>query len=175
MIPKQAAQPINGAQPALGTFIEPHEIEEAKSIVEQQCILAAGRVAAVPRPAGYYVLVKTYLRPEEIKVIKRDDGTEARLILPSVSMDRDKYESNCALVVSMGAQAYKGVTAIGTPRYPEGQWCNVGDWVMVPRFGEGFSFMWCKNVVFQLIPDDRILAVIQEPADISGLPSVDRI
>jgi hypothetical protein len=142
-------------------FVEAHEVDEAKALIRSG--LPEGEP---PRPAGYYVLVKIYVRKGGEKLFEATDGKtgqKVEFVSASVTEREDRYQSVVALVMDVGPEAYRGVLANGSPRYPDGPWCRPGDWVLLPRY-EGFTFDW-KGVAMQLIPDDRIMAVVEEPAD----------
>lgn len=133
------------------SFIEQHEEEDAKKFIKEQLGYEP------PKPCGYYMLVKLYIREEEIKTIVDEHGKEIKLYLPDTARHEDRYRSVCALVLAMGPDCYKG------ERFREtGPWCKVGDWVVIPR-NEGTQIVYNEHPV-HLIPDDRILMVIPEPA-----------
>lgn len=146
------------------SFIEPFEEKTAKALIDQQFKELTGKAFEF-RPAGYMIAVKIYIRPDEIKEIKRDDGTVAKLYRPIVSMENDRYQSVAALVCAVGPHAYTGNNADGTPRYPSGPWCKPGDWVVIPRY-ESF-LMTYRGVAMAILPDDRVVGVIQDPQDVS--------
>ena len=105
--------------------------------------------------------LKIYVRAEELKTIKRDDGTEATIYLPDIVRAEDKFQSCAALVCAMGPEAYQG------DKYKDsGPWCKVGDWVMIPRY-EATALSY-RGVAMALLPDDRILAVIADPTDVDS-------
>lgn len=147
------------------SFIEPFEEKVAKELVDQQFRELTGQPFEF-RPGGYMIAVKIFIRPEEIKEIKRDDGTVAKLYRPIASMENDKYQSVAALVCAVGPQAYTGKAADGTPRYPEGPWCKVGDWVVIPRY-ESFLMSY-RGVALAVLPDDKVVGVIGDPMDVSA-------
>ncbi len=60
--------------------IEEHEEAEAKALIDQHFIEMTGKPFDM-RPAGYLVAVKIYVRPEELKTITQEDGTEVTLYL----------------------------------------------------------------------------------------------
>lgn len=133
------------------SFIEPHEEQEAQDFIRAQLGYEP------PKPCGYYMLVKLYIREEEIKTITDETGKEIKLYLPDTARHEDRYRSVCALVLALGPECYKG------DRFKEGgPWCKPGDWVVIPR-NEGTQIIYNEHVV-HLIPDDRILMVIPDPA-----------
>ncbi len=138
------------------SYIEVHEEQEAKDFIKSH-------LGFEPiRPAGYHLLVKLYIRPETY------EGSSGIAISNSTRAN-DKWVSCTALVLAIGPDAYKGA------RFEKsGPWCKVGDWVMIPR-NEGIQFndhgsvekYGEQGIAMQLIPDDRIVAVVDDPARIS--------
>jgi co-chaperonin GroES (HSP10) len=138
--------------------IEPHEEETAKSLIDGEFVFMTGRSFDM-RPAGYLVAVKIYVRPEELKTITQDDGTEVTLYLPDTVRAEDKYSSVSALVCAVGPEAYHGEKFERS-----GPWCKVGDWVLVPRYES--TMVSYRGVAMALLPDDRVMAVINGPEDV---------
>jgi hypothetical protein len=135
---------------SLTSFIEPFEEQEAKDFIKNQLGYEA------PRPCGYYVLIKLYIRPEEMKTIKTAEGKEVTLYAPDTVRVEDRYISIAALVLALGPDCYQH------ERFKHsGPWCKPGDWVLIPR-NEGTQFLYNEHPV-HLIPDDRILMVIPDP------------
>lgn len=135
--------------------ILPHEEAEAKALIAEE-LNALGCIDP-PAVTGWWVLVKTYIRPEMIKEIERDDGSKAQLYITPAAQAEDRFTSIAALVIGVGPDAYKDAV-----RFPAGPWCKVGDWVIVPR-NEGFPIVY-DGIAMQFIPDDKIVAVITDPA-----------
>jgi co-chaperonin GroES (HSP10) len=142
------------------SLIEPEEEQTAKDLVDMQFVQMTGKRFDL-RPAGYLVALKIYVRPEELKTIIREDGSEATLYLPDVVRAEDKFSSCSALVCAMGPEAYQGEKFKDS-----GPWCKVGDWVMIPRY-EATALSY-RGVAMALLPDDRILAVISDPTDVDS-------
>jgi co-chaperonin GroES (HSP10) len=165
-----ASLPNGPAMPL--SYIEPHEEVEAQTLIDEQIREITGDVLHL-RPCGYQIAVKIYVRPEEYKTIKRDDGTEATIYLPDQAAARDRYTSVAALVVAVGPDAYKGTHADGTPRYVS-PWCKVGDWVVIPRY-ECFQITYRESVAVGIIADDKIMAVIKDPNDVMAANVTDRM
>jgi len=138
--------------------IEPHEEEAAKSLIDGEFTFMTGRPFDM-RPAGYLVAVKIYVRPEELKTITQDDGTEVTLYLPDTVRAEDKYSSVSALVCAVGPEAYHGEKFERS-----GPWCKVGDWVLIPRYES--TMVSYRGVAMALLPDDRVMAVISGPEDV---------
>ena len=140
------------------SMIEPHEESLAKGLIDAEFVTMTGKPFDM-RPAGYLVAVKIYVRPEELKTIKQDDGTEVTLYLPDTVRAEDKYSSVSALVCAVGPEAYQGENFERS-----GPWCKVGDWVLIPRYES--TMVSYRGVAMALLPDDRVMAVISGPEDV---------
>src|SRR6266850_3209997 len=137
------------------SFIEPYEEQLAKELIAKELGFEP------PKPAGYHMLIKLYIRPEELKTIIRDDGTEAKIYLGDAQRMEDQYRTCVALVVAQGPECYQ---ESGTKKFPHGPWCKVGDWIVFPRH-EGTRFVY-KGVPMFFIPDDRIFGTVFDPQDV---------
>ena len=140
--------------------IEPHEEVLAQQFIDEQFIEMTGQPFDM-RPAGYLVAVKIYIRPEELKTIKKEDGTEVTLYLPDTVRAEDKYSSVSALVCAVGPEAYQGEKFERS-----GPWCKVGDWILIPRYES--TMVSYRGVAMALLPDDRVMAVITGPEDVES-------
>jgi co-chaperonin GroES (HSP10) len=140
--------------------IEPHEEVLAQQFIDEQFIEMTGQPFDM-RPAGYLVAVKIYIRPEELKTIKKEDGTEVTLYLPDTVRAEDKYSSVSALVCAVGPEAYQGEKFERS-----GPWCKVGDWILIPRYES--TMVSYRGVAVALLPDDRVMAVISGPEDVES-------
>jgi co-chaperonin GroES (HSP10) len=140
--------------------IEPHEEALAKQFIDEQFIEMTGQPFDM-RPAGYLVAVKIYIRPEELKTIKKEDGTEVTLYLPDTVRAEDKFSSVSALVCAVGPEAYQGEKFERS-----GPWCKVGDWILIPRYES--TMVSYRGVAMALLPDDRVMAVITGPEDVES-------
>lgn len=146
--------------------IEPHEEEEAIRLINEHFVEMTGRPFDM-RPAGYLVAVKIYVRPEELKTITQADGTEVTLYLPDTVRAEDKYSSVSALVCAVGPEAYQGEKFERS-----GPWCKVGDWVLIPRYES--TMVSYRGVAMALLPDDRVMAVINGPEDVMAGNAADK-
>ncbi len=140
--------------------IEPHEEELAQQFIDEHFVEMTGKPFDM-RPAGYLVAVKIYIRPEELKTIKKEDGTEVTLYLPDTVRAEDKYSSVSALVCAVGPEAYQGEKFERS-----GPWCKVGDWILMPRYES--TMVSYRGVAMALLPDDRVMAVITGPEDVES-------
>lgn len=153
------------------SFIEPHEEKDAKKAIDS-LFVALTKKPFNFRPAGYYVAVKIHVTPDQLKEGVREDGSKYTLWTPPSMQSEEKYQSVSALVCAVGPEAF-GANADGTPRYPTGYKINVGDFVCIPRY-ESFMFSY-RGVAMALLPDDRIMGVVEDPADVQAAHLADKI
>ena len=158
-------KPIHAVVNSKTSFIEPHEEEEAKRIVNEAFKIASKGRDFNFRPCGYMIAVRIYMRPEEITTITRDDGTTATLWRPDSVSAEDKYRSCTGVVMAVGPQAYQGRRADGSPLYPGGSWVNVGDIVCFAR--NACMRMDYRGVALAILTDDSVIATLEDPEDIT--------
>lgn len=159
------------------SFILPHEEEEARAFVvaqfqQHEQFKGLDVAEILPRPTGYYVAVKVYIRPEEASTVTTADGKTVTLWRPHTSLVGDKYQSVCGLVVGTGPDAYSGTNADGSPRFSK-PWCKIGDWVTFPRH-EAMIFSY-RKVPMLAIPDDKIIMVIDDPTAVEPIHVADKV
>ena len=75
-------------------------------------------------PFGSRVLVQ--IRTPKLK-------TASGIIIDSGSRDTEKWNTQVAMVVSVGQLAFKNRNTMES--WPEGSWCAPGDYVRVPKYG----------------------------------------
>ncbi len=148
------------------SYIEDHEIAEAKRLIDEQFMSITGKPFG-GRTCGYYLACKIYVRPGELKTIKTDDGRDVTLWRPDASREGDKYQSCSALVCGIGPQAFRGYDSHGHERFTAGAACRVGDWIAIPR--QQAFVMAYRGVAMALIPDDMPLMVIEDPEDVTPI------
>lgn len=162
-----ASVPKPGTAPSSKlSFIEDHEIEEARELVAQEFINTSGGKPLKFRVAGPKILVKIHIRPEELATITNDKGEAVTLWRPPVATAEDKFNSCSGLVLDIGDQAYQGVTRDGAPRFPNGPYCRVGDWIVFDRYG--VKRVTICGVACAILYDDQVDGVIDEPSDIEA-------
>ena len=76
------------------------------------------------QPFGSRVLVQ--IRTPKTK-------TAGGIILHNESRDTEKWNTQVAKVISLGSLAFKNRNSMEP--WPEGQWCKIGDFVRVPKYG----------------------------------------
>ena len=60
-------------------YVEEHEVAEAQELIDKQFIELTGSKFGL-RPAGYYIAVKIYVRPDELSVIDMPDYPAPRCV-----------------------------------------------------------------------------------------------
>jgi co-chaperonin GroES (HSP10) len=88
--------------------------------------------------------------------------TEGGIVLPGKVLDDGQLQTVVGYVLKVGDLAYKDET-----KFPEGPWCEQGDWVIFARYA-GSRFRIDGGEV-RLLNDDEILARISDPEDIISL------
>ena len=105
----------------------------------------------LPEPAGYHILVAL---PEAEE--KYDSG----LIKADETRRYEEVLSTVFFVVALGPDCYKD-----PEKFPTGPWCKKGDFVLArPNSGTRLKI---HGREFQLINDDSVEAVVQDPRGIS--------
>lgn len=165
--------PLDAPRQSGTSYIETHEELQARSVVAAEFQAITGS-AELPRATGYYLCLKLHIRDEELAAGTDVNGNSFRLIRPTASLDDDKYQSVVGLVVSVGPQAYKGKNVDGSERFPEGPFCKVGDFVVIPRY-ESFLVMWKAKVALAVLPDDKVMMVVRDPTDVAAPHMADLI
>lgn len=100
----------------------------------------------LPQPAGYRILI----------AIANMDKKIGNIHLPDKYVQMEQTASIVGLVISMGSTAYKD-----PDRYPDGPWCQVGDWVVFRAYSG--SRLKVGDQEFRLINDDTVEAVVEDP------------
>lgn len=150
--------------------VEAHEQAAAEFIVYERVKALCGKYP--PRIAGYYVAIMIHQR-DTSKKVTRDDGTEVEFFTHTdITRTEDKYQSMVGLVVGVGSSAYKGQNFDGSPRFPDGPWVSPGQWCIFPRY-EGVMCTY-RNLPLLIVPDDKILGVVEDPDDIIATHLKDR-
>lgn len=173
---------LNGEAPASRVIlesplphVEPHERQAAEYIVWEEYKRLTGKYP--PRVAGYFLLVKIFQR-EIAKEVTMGDGSKTNLYLSDQTRSEDKYQSVVGLVVGVGSQAYQGQNVDGTLKFPNGPWASVADWVICPRY-EGYQIAHRHldgkgYTPLLIIPDDKILGMVEDPTDVIATHLLDR-
>jgi co-chaperonin GroES (HSP10) len=86
--------------------------------------------------------------------------TKGGIILTSETRETDAWNTQIAKVVSVGSLAFKNRTTMEA--WPEGSWCQEGDYVRVPKYGGDRWTVKTTN------GDDEALLVIFNDLDLVG-------
>ena len=107
-----------------------------------------GRYASqLPEPKGYKLLIAL---PEI------DEMTDGGIIRSEDSRHEESIATVVGWVMSMGSDSY-----INYDRFPNGPYCQVGDWVIFRAFSGTRIKIHGKE--FRLINDDTVEAVVEDP------------
>lgn len=168
-----AILPVPDFRPSKLSFIEPHEVTEAQDFINGEWLKASKGKPLSFRVAGYKLLVKIHIRPEEMKTGIDAEGKPYTIYAPDSVRAEDKFHSCAGLVVAMGEQAYTGTLRDGSPRYPNGPWARCGDFVVFDRYAG--KRLTINGVACMVINDDAIDGVVADPSDIEAGHSEHRI
>ena len=102
---------------------------------------------SLPRPTGYRILILPFTLPEV---------TKGGIHIAKATLDKERLATVVGYVVAMGPDAYGDLN-----KFPEGAWCNEGDWVIFGRYA-GARFQ-IEGGDMRLLNDDEILACIDDP------------
>ena len=101
----------------------------------------------LPEPKGYKLLIAL---PEI------EETTESGIIKSADSQREEAIATVVGWVMSMGPDAY-----VNYGRFPNGPYCEVGDWVVFRAFSGTRLKIHGKE--FRLINDDTVEAVVEDP------------
>lgn len=141
---------------SISSYIEDFEEDEAKQFIEEE--LGFESIKAFSKK----IVVKVFVRPEEISTFTTDSGKEVSIVMPEMYLANDKYTNFTALVLDIAKDCYTD------EEYEEtGPWCKVGDWVVIPRnVGTQQDY---RGVTVQVIPENAIYCVVEDPTYVERL------
>jgi co-chaperonin GroES (HSP10) len=91
--------------------------------------------------------------------IKRKEDKKGSIFMPQERADVEMRRNICVEVIAQGPDCYKD-----RERYPNGPWCKVGDWVLVPEHvGQRAFKVDGDDREYRIINEDSILAVVDNP------------
>ena len=106
----------------------------------------------LPKPTGYRMLILPFAPAQK---------TKGGIYLAKQTVDRERLTTVVGYVVALGPDAYKDLN-----KFPEGAWCQEGDWVIFGRYAG--ARIQIDGGDLRLLNDDEILALIDDPEDILG-------
>ena len=140
-VPKRTEALLNAykSKEELETVLDSKSIEQDVNLLDR-----------LPTPTGYRILVLPYAAPNKSEGgLYLSDKTQATIQMTTV----------CAYVLKVGDLAYKD-----KEKFPNGPWCNKGDWVIFGRYaGARFKI---EGGEVRILNDDEIIARIKNPEDI---------
>ena len=141
---------------SISSYIEDFEEEEAKQFIEEELGFPA------PKAFSKQLIVKIFIRPEEISTFKTDEGKTISILLPDMFLANDKYTNFTALVLDVAKDCY------ADEEYKEtGPYCKVGDWIIIPRnVGTQEDY---RGVTVQVIPENTIYYIVENPTYVERL------
>jgi len=93
--------------------------------------------------------------------------SEGGIVLVEETRDTELWNTQVAKVIALGSVAFCNRDTIA--RWPEGQWCKVGDYVRVPKYG-GDRWQVTKDgktAMFVIVRDlDVVGAIVGDPLEI---------
>lgn len=103
------------------------------------------------RAKGNHIVVRPYIR--------KDDG----IAIPESVRFEDGHHSVAAQVVDIGPVAYTDMEISGGVT-----WCEVGDWVFVPRVAGsrvGLKNADGSDTILRIVRENDVIAVINDPSE----------
>ena len=126
------------AKEVLGEMVSPKEDVEGKK---------PNFASQLPEPKGYKLLIAL---PEV------DEATEGGIIKSAQAQHEESIATIVGWVMAMGPDAYATYS-----RFPNGPYCQVGDWVVFRAFSG--TRIKIRGKEFRLINDDTVEAVVEDP------------
>lgn len=104
----------------------------------------------LPRPTGWRILILPY---------RGATKTKGGIALADQTMEKTQMSTVCGYVLAVGDLAYGD-----TDKFPNGPWCQQGDWVVFARYAG--SRLNIDGGELRLMNDDEVLARIEDPSTI---------
>ena len=109
------------------------------------------KASQLPEPSGFKMLIAL---PEV------SESTESGIFLPDERRNAESVASIVGFVLKQGSDCYAD-----EKRFPNGPWCNEGDWVVMRSYAGTRIIIHGKE--FRLINDDSVEAVVQDPRGVA--------
>lgn len=119
-------------------------------LYEKTVPIIGQKAKQLPIPSGYRIL----LAMPEMK-----EQTDGGIFLADKHKEQEQVASVVGFVVAMGPDAYKDPA-----KFPNGPWCQVGDWVICRTYSGTRIKIHGKE--FRFVNDDTIDGVIDDPRGI---------
>lgn len=139
---------LKAANEAVASLSEAYTTPEERVLNPES--IGASLLEKMPSPTGWRLLILPY----------RGKGkTEGGVYLPEAAKNAQEVSTQVGYVLKVGELAYKD-----KDKFPNGPWCQQGDWVMFARYAGSRFAIDGGNV--SILNDDEILARISEPSDV---------
>jgi|TARA_Y100001970_G_scaffold279326_1_gene386453 co-chaperonin GroES (HSP10) len=130
------------------TTLQAEEATDTESVEAEDA--PQRKASQLPEPKGYKMLIAL---PEV------DEKTEGGIIKSAKYQHEETIATVVGWVMSMGPDAYSDPN-----RFPNGPYCQVGDWVVFRAFSGTRLKIHGKE--FRIINDDTVEAVVEDPRGI---------
>ena len=130
------------------TTLQAEEATDTESVEAEDA--PERKASQLPEPKGYKMLIAL---PEV------DEKTEGGIIKSAKYQHEQTIATVVGWVMSMGPDAYAN-----TDRFPNGPYCQVGDWVVFRAFSGTRLKVHGKE--FRISNDDTVEAVVEDPRGI---------
>jgi co-chaperonin GroES (HSP10) len=130
------------------TTLQAEEATDTESVEAEDA--PERKASQLPEPKGYKMLIAL---PEV------DEKTEGGIIKSAKYQHEETIATVVGWVMSMGPDAYSDLN-----RFPNGPYCQVGDWVVFRAFSGTRLKIHGKE--FRIINDDTVEAVVEDPRGI---------
>ena len=104
----------------------------------------------LPQPVGWRILVLPF---------KAQEKTKGGVILTDKTVEDSQLTASVALVLATGPDAYND-----KEKFPNGPWCEQGDWVVFGRYAG--SRLRIEGGEVRLLNYDEILGTVESPEDV---------
>ncbi len=152
------------------SYIEPHEEEEAKKMIE-----GMDKAPSLISVTGKQMAVKLYTLKNEFFTFIDLDGVQKSFVRMPQEVARSKFSTAVGLVVKMGPECYKDSRFrenifLRALRKLFDRWmppctrhpiCKVGDWVLIPR-GEGPQ-QQVDGLQITIVRCEKVYMVLSDP------------
>jgi chaperonin GroES len=148
VLTKAQAIDLDAAKLGVASLEEAYKEKTDKVLDPDQ--LGQSLLEKMPNPTGWRLLILPY---------KGKGKTESGIFLPDKVVEEQSVSTQVGYVLKVGALAYQD-----SGKFPNGPWCEKGDWVMFARYA-GSRFKIDGGEV-RILNDDEVLAKIANPEDI---------
>lgn len=95
-----------------------------------------------------------------VQIRNPKERTESGIILDVNTKETERWNTTVAKVIAVGPLAFKNRDTQAT--WPEGEWCKVGDFVRVPKYGGDRFSMECDvgEALFVIVNDLEVIGLI---------------